>query len=474
MLNFEFTWRWIAMKPKEAGLNKTSAWSCIDRAATEAFATEYMSVVGHAKTEREFVKEATRIAETAGYKNADPLSSKPLPKGDKLFFVNRGKNAVLVRLGRLPLSRGVNMVAAHVDAPRIDIKQNPLFESTGLGLFQTHYYGGIKKYQWVTIPLALHGVIYDKNGKELQLHIGEEDGDPVFNISDILPHLGQAQAEKKMSEGVAGEALDAIVGHIPSTAKDEKSPVRDNVLKLLAEQFNLDERSFAAAELELVPAMRPRDVGFDRGLMLAYGHDDRICGYTALRGLVDQKTVPERTQIVFLADKEEIGSDGDTGMQSEFLELIIECLIRETKEKTTVRQVFWNSLALSADVDAGMDPNYLDVFESANAATVGNGIVITKFTGSRGKSSAHDASAETLHKVLGLLDGSQVPWQVAEMGKVDVGGGGTVAKFLSKRGIETLDAGPALLSMHAPQELASKADLYACYLAYRNFLERAR
>jgi aspartyl aminopeptidase len=220
--------------------------------------------------------------------------------------------------------------------------------------------------------------------------------------------------------------------------------------------------------------MKPREVGFDRGLILAYGHDDRICGYTALRGLLDQKKEPERTQVVFLADKEEIGSDGDTGMQSEFLELVIERLILETGEKTTVRQVFWHSMALSADVDAGMDPNYLDVFEPTNAATVGNGIVITKFTGSRGKSSAHDASAETLHKVLGLLDEAKVPWQVAEMGKVDVGGGGTVAKFLSKRGIETLDAGPALLSMHAPQELASKADLYACYLAYKTFLEKAR
>jgi aspartyl aminopeptidase len=461
-------------KSKEVGLNKTSAWSSVDRTATDKFAAEYMSLMRDAKTEREFVEAATAIAEAAGYKVADPLSAKPLPRGGKLLFINRGKNAVLVKLGKLPLGQGLNMVAAHVDAPRIDVKQNPLFESTGLALFQTHYYGGIKKYQWVTIPLALHGVIYDKNGKKLQLHIGEAESDPVFNISDILPHLGQAQAEKKLSEGVTGEALDAIVGHIPARGKDDKSPVRENVLKLLAEQLNLEERSFAAAELELVPAMKPRYVGFDRGLMLAYGHDDRICGYTALRGLIDQKAVPERTQVVFLADKEEIGSDGDTGMQSEFLELVVERLIQETKEKTSVRQVFWSSMALSADVGAGMDPNYLDVFEPTNAATVGNGIVITKFTGSRGKASSHDASAETLHKVLGLLDQSQVPWQVAEMGKVDVGGGGTVAKFLSKRGIETLDAGPALLSMHAPQELASKADLYACYLAYGAFLERAR
>jgi len=366
------------------------------------------------------------------------------------------------------------MVAAHVDAPRIDVKQNPLFESTGLGLFQTHYYGGIKKYQWVTIPLALHGIIYDKAGKKLHLRIGEEPGDPVFNISDILPHLGQAQAEKKLSEGVSGEALDAIVGHVPADDKDDKTPVRTNVLRMIADQLNVGERAFAASELELVPAMEPREVGFDRGLILAYGHDDRICGYTALRGLLDQKNDPERTQVVFLADKEEIGSDGDTGMQSEFLELVIERLILESGEKTSARHVFWSSMALSADVDAGMDPNYLDVFEPSNAATVGNGIVVTKFTGSRGKSSAHDASAETIHKVIGLFDEAKVPWQCAEMGKVDVGGGGTVAKFLSKRGIETLDAGPALLSMHAPQELASKADLYACYLAYGAFLEKAR
>jgi aspartyl aminopeptidase len=276
-----------------------------------------------------------------------------------------------------------------------------------------------------------------------------------------------------MSEGVSGEALDAIVGHVPAGNSDDKTPVRTTVLKLLADQLNVEEKAFASSELELVPAMKPREVGFDRGLMLAYGQDDRICGYTALRGLLDQKGEPDRTQVVFLVDKEEIGSDGDTGMQSEFLELVIERLIQMTGEQTTARRVLWNSIALSADVGAGMDPNYLDVFEAANAATVGNGIVITKFTGSRGKSSAHDASAETLHKILVLLEEGGVPWQVAEMGKVDVGGGGTIAKFLSKRGIETLDAGPALLSMHAPQELASKADLYSCYLAYRTFLERA-
>src|SRR5450830_1815863 len=454
------------MKSKEIGLNKTSAWSSIDRTATDKLAAEYMSVIKDAKTEREFVDATTVIVEASGYRTADALSAKALPKGGKLIFINRGKNAVIVRLGKRPLGEGVNIIAAHVDAPRIDVKQNPLFES--------HYDGGIKKYQWVTIPLALHGVIYDKTGKKLQLHIGEEDTDPVFNISDILPHLGQAQGEKKLSEGVSGEALDAIVGHVPADDKDDKTPVRTNVLKMLAEQLNIEEQAFAASELELVPAMKPREVGFDRGLILAYGHDDRICGYTALRGLLDQKKEPERTQVVFLADKEEIGSDGDTGMQSEFLELVIERLILETGEKTTARHVFWSSMALSADVDAGMDPNYLDVFEPTNAATIGNGIVITKFTGSRGKYSAHDASAETLHKVLGLLDEAKIPWQVAEMGKVDVGGGGTVAKFLSKRGIETLDAGPALLSMHAPQELASKADLYACYLAYKTFLEKAR
>lgn len=461
-------------KSQESGLNKSSAWKTVDRKETERLAVEYMSVLADAKTEREFVEAAVVMAEAAGYKTVNVLSPKPLPKARKLLFINRNKNAVLVRMGQRPLSEGFNMVAAHVDAPRIDVKQNPLFESTGLSLFQTHYYGGIKKYQWVTIPLALHGVIYDKNGKKLQLRIGEEPGDPVFNISDILPHLGQAQAEKKMSEGITGEALDAIVGHIPDAAAGDKTPVRTHALQILADQLNIDEKAFAASELELVPAMKPREVGFDRGLILAYGQDDRICGYTALRGLLDQKKDPERTQVVFLVDKEEIGSDGDTGMQSEFLELVMERLIEMTGEKTTAARIFWNSMALSADVGAGMDPNYLDVFEPSNAATVGNGIVVTKFTGSRGKSSAHDASAETLHKVLDLLDDSHVPWQVAEMGKVDVGGGGTVAKFLSKRGIETLDAGPALLSMHAPQELSSKADLYSCYLAYRAFLEKAR
>lgn len=456
------------------GLNKTSAWNSMNDETVDRFAKEYMSVLGDAKTEREFVSSASALAQKHGYKLADALSSKPLPKGGKLIFVNREKNAVLVHLGKNKLAGGINLVAAHADAPRIDVKQNPLFESSGLELFQTHYYGGIKKYQWVTIPLALHGVIFDRAGKELQVHIGEDSGDPVFNISDILPHLGQIQAEKKLNEGVAGEALDAIVGHIPANDQEDKTPIRSRILGILAKQFNLDERSFAEAELELVPAMKPREVGFDRGLMLAYGHDDRICCYTALRGLLDQDAPADRTQIVFLADKEEIGSEGDTGMQSEFLELVVERLLQSLGEEASVRQVFWNSMALSADVGAGMDPNYLDVFEPSNAATIGNGIVITKFTGARGKSGAHDASAETLHKVVGLFNAAKVPWQVAEMGKVDIGGGGTVAKYLSKRGIETLDAGPALLSMHAPQELASKADLYSCYLAYKAFLQKAR
>jgi aspartyl aminopeptidase len=461
-------------RARETGLNKESAWKGLDRKAADLFAREYMTVLGAAKTEREFVDASVAIARERGYKLVDATSLKPLPRGTKFVFVNRGKNAVLVKLGKRPLFEGMNIVAAHVDAPRIDIKQNPLFESTGLAMLQTHYYGGIKKYQWVTIPLALHGVIYDREGKKLELRIGESDGDPVFSISDILPHLGQAQAEKKMSEGVTGEALDVIVGHIPVSSQDEKQPVRAGVVEELVRQFNLDDRSFAAAELELVPAMRPREVGFDKGLMLAYGHDDRICGYSSMRALLDDKEPCERTQMVFLADKEEIGSDGDTGMQSEFLELVVEKLLDAAKEAVSARQVFWNSTALSADVSAAMDPNYLDSFEASNAATIGNGIVITKYTGSRGKSAAHDASAETLYRLIQLLDQNHVRWQVAELGKVDVGGGGTVAKFLSKRGIETLDAGPALLSMHAPQELASKADLYACYLAYRSFLSAPR
>lgn len=460
-------------KSTTVGLNKTSAWSLVKSETADEFAEEYMEMLGQAKTEREFVSAASALAQKKGYKVVDPLSSQPLPKGGKFIFINRGKNAVFVRLGKKKLSEGVNLVAAHADAPRLDIKQNPLYESSGLGLFQTHYYGGIKKYQWVTIPLALHGVIFDKAGKELELHIGEESGDPVFDISDILPHLGQIQAEKKLNEGVAGEALDAIVGHIPVQDKEDKTPIRSHLLSVLAKELNLDERSFAEAELELVPAMKPREVGFDRGLMLAYGHDDRICCYTAFRGLIDQAAEPERTQVVFFADKEEIGSEGDTGMQSEFLELVVERLLRSLGEKASVRDVFWSSKALSADVGAGMDPNYLDVFEPSNAATIGNGIVITKFTGARGKSGAHDASAETLHSVISIFNAAKVPWQVAEMGKVDIGGGGTVAKYLSKRGIETLDAGPALLSMHAPQELASKADLYGCYLAYKSFLQHA-
>ncbi len=443
-----------------------SAWFKIDKRHAMDFAESYKQFISTNKTERETVSFVWDELVKMGFKRL----LKPGYDGGNFFAVNDLKSILIFREGKTGIENGINIVVAHIDSPRIDIKQNPLYEKFDVAMLRTHYYGGIKKYQWATIPLALHGVIVLKNGEKVEISVGEQVDEPVFVISDLLPHLGRKQMEKPAREVIEGEALDPVAGSIPIKDEKDKVSVKKAILSLLHEKYGIVEEDFISSELTLVPAGAARDVGFDRGAITSYGHDDRICAYTAFRALVDAQSF-ERPALVMLMDKEEIGSEGISGSQSDFLEYVLEEYMKKNGiENVSVREVLHRSFALSADVNAAIDPLYPEVFEEQNAAKFGHGIVVTKFTGSGGKYSASDASAELVFAIRDLFNKSSVPWQIGELGKVDVGGGGTIAKFMARRGIETIDAGPALLSMHAPHEIASKADLYASYLAYKTFL----
>ncbi len=442
-----------------------NAWLTLDKREVMDFGESYKQFISAYKTEREVVSFVRNEAEKLGFKD---LFGDDYTGGD-FFAVDDDKSIFVFKRGKKEISSGLNIVVAHIDSPRIDLKQNPLYEKFEIALLKTHYYGGIKKYQWATLPLALHGVVMLKNGEKLEFAIGEAPDDPVLIISDLLPHLGRKQIEKPAKNVIEGEALDPIIGTIPVEEKD-KVNVKKAILSLLNERFGIVEEDFISSELTLVPAGGARDVGMDRGAITAYGHDDKICAYTAFRALTDSE-IPEKSSLIMLMDKEEIGSEGTSGSQSEFLEYVIERYLKTNGlNNVSVRDVFFNSFALSADVNAAVDPLYPDVFEEQNSAKFGHGIVVTKFTGSGGKFGASDASAELVFAIRTLFNGKNIPWQIGELGKVDIGGGGTIAKYLAKRGIETIDAGPALLSMHAPYEIASKADLYASYLAYKAFL----
>jgi aspartyl aminopeptidase len=445
-----------------------NAWEILDKGAIENFSEDYKQFISKAKTEREAVSVLKSEAESLGF--VDLLSA--TKSSDKFLAVNDRKNIFLLREGKSDITEGINFVFAHLDSPRIDIKQNPLYEGFDVSMFKTHYYGGVKKYQWVSTPLALHGVIILKDGTKLELAIGEEPNDPLFVISDLLPHLARKQMEQNAKEFINAEALDPIVGSMPSPDEKEKERFKANILSILNEKYGIVEEDFLSSELTLVPAGCARDIGFDRSAVLSYGHDDRICSYTGAKALFDLAE-GDKTSIVLLFDKEETGSDGKTGAQSDFLEYALEkYLALRGLDKDLLRGVFYHSSAISADVSAALDPLYRDVFEEQNAAIFGRGIAVTKVTGSGGKYSASDASAELVFAIRKLFNENKVPWQMAELGKVDAGGGGTVAKFMAMRGIETIDAGPALLSMHAPFEIASKADIYSSYLAYKSFLEK--
>lgn len=453
---------------------KENGWNCIDnREAVFDFSEGYKKFLDGAKTEREFVTEGIKLAEKNGFVNAEKKDK--LTAGDKVYYVNRGKNLVLAVIGKEDIENGINYVVSHVDSPRLDLKGNPLYEDLDLAYMKTHYYGGIKKYQWASLPLALHGVVVLASGEKVEIIIGEKDDDPVFTIPDILPHLSaKIQGDRKTGEVIKGEELQIIVGSIPSSVedKDVKEKIKYTVLEILNRDYGMIEEDFISAELELVPAGRCRDLGFDRSMIGGYGQDDRICGYTSMMAIIDLKEIPERTAVCFLADKEEIGSTGSTGLKSDYINYITGDMVHKLKgnfNEMMLRKTLWNSNAMSSDVNAGIDPIFRSVHDAQNAAKIGYGVVVTKYTGARGKSGTNDADAEYVGKIRKMLNDAKVNWQIGELGKVDEGGGGTVAMYLAHLGINTIDIGPALLAMHSPFEVSSKLDVYETYRAYKVF-----
>ena len=453
-----------------------NGWTKIDEQKKKdifEFAEGYKRFLNIAKTEREFIDETVRVVEAQGFINAEKLDS--LKTGDKVYYLNRGKNIVLAVIGKEEVEKGVNFIVSHADVPRLDLKGNPLYEDTELAMLKTHYYGGIKKYQWVSIPLALHGIVILENGEKLNISLGEDENDPVFTIPDILPHLARkVQGERKAADVIKGEELNIIIGSVPSTTEEKeiKEKVKYAVLEKLNEKYGMVEEDFISAELQIVPAFKAKDVGLDRGIVGAYGHDDRICGYTSLRAILDLEETPNRTAICFIVDKEEIGSSGSTGLESNYIEYFMADIINKVNgeyNEINLKKTLWNSRALSADVNDAINPMFKEVHDSLNAAKIGYGIVLTKYTGSGGKYSSNDADAEFVHEMRTLLNKNDITWQIGMLGKVDEGGGGTVAKYLANFGIRTIDAGPALLAMHSPFELASKFDIYETYKAYKVF-----
>ena len=425
------------------------------------YAEGYKRYLDLGKTEREALRESVRMAESFGFKEYR-LGDK-ITKGDKLYYNNRGKNLFLFSVGEEPINEGIRLTVAHIDAPRIDLKQCPLYEDGGMGFFKTHYYGGIRKYQWVATPLSLHGVIATADGSVIDVNIGEDDTDPVFYINDLLPHLGQEQSKLPLSEGIKGEQLNVLVGSMP---EGEDNSIKLKVLKLLNEKYGTTEEDLLSAELCVVPAAKARDVGLDRSLIGAYGHDDRVCAYPILTALFDTLDTKHTTMCV-LADKEETGSDGPSGMQCELLLDIINELATNLGGNPAIIRA--NTKCLSADVSAAYDPNFPEVFEKRNTPLLSCGAVFTKFTGSRGKSGTNDASAEYIAWLRSVLAKDSVVWQAGELGKVDCGGGGTVAKYISKHNIDTIDLGVPVISMHAPFEVVSKVDVYETYRAVKAF-----
>ena len=472
-------------------MERKNAWKEYSEADLEqlnAVAAGYIDFISDNKTERECASAAIKQAQAAGYKPLEEAISagRALKPGDKVWAHTHGKALVLIHIGTKPIENGLNILGAHIDSPRLDLKQNPLYESHDLALLDTHYYGGIKKYQWVTIPLALHGVVAKTDDTVVDVVVGEDPSDPVFCITDILPHLGAEQMKRDAGKIVMGEDLDVVVGHAPlvidkadEELSDEekeakKSPVKALVCKLLKEKYGIEEEDFLSAEIEVVPAGRARDLGFDRSMVLGYGQDDRVCAYTSL---IAQLAVeqPERTAVCILVDKEEIGSVGATGMESLFFENAVAEVMELAGEggQLKLRRALANSRMLSSDVSAGIDPNYASVFETKNAAYCGRGLVFNKYTGARGKSGSNDASAEYVARVRKVMDDAGVHFQTAELGKVDAGGGGTIAFIPAKYDMDVIDSGVAVLSMHAPWEVTSKADIYEAYRGYQAFLLNA-
>ncbi len=449
------------------------------RKAVFDYAERYRSFISQCKTERECTAYFIEAAKKAGFKDLDAIIKKgtKLKKGDKVYRSNHGKALSLFVIGSESIENGMNILGAHIDSPRLDLKQNPLYEDTDLAMLETHYYGGVKKYQWVTLPMALHGVIVKTDGTVVNVSIGDKPGDPVFGISDLLIHLSADQLEKKASKVIEGEDLNVLFGSIPLNAvkdEDKKEAVKNNILKLLAKEYKIEEADFISAEIEVVPAGEARDYGIDRSMVMGYGHDDRVCAFPSFDAIIDAKP-GKRTYACLLVDKEEIGSVGATGMESRFFENTVAeiCQLTGYTSDISVRRALQNSKALSSDVSAAFDPNYPSVMEKNNCCYFGNGLVFNKYTGSRGKSGSNDASAEYVGNVRAIMEGSDVSYQTSELGKVDQGGGGTIAYILGNYNMSVIDSGVGVMNMHAPWEIISKVDLYEAYRGFVAFLEKA-
>lgn len=451
-----------------------------DRKKVDEVCERYKKCLNQGKTERECVAAAVEMAEEKGYKelyrvieNGDPVKA-----GDKLYAVQMDKSVVFFQVGKKLLSEGMNILGAHIDSPRIDVKQNPLYEKDGFAYFDTHYYGGIKKYQWTTIPMAIHGVIAKKDGTVVKICIGEHDDEPVFVITDLLVHLAGEQMTKKVAEVVTGENLDLLIGNCPieqteTLEKEEKEALKENILQILSDTYGIEEEDFLSAELEIVPAGKARDLGFDKSMILGYGHDDRVCAFTSVFALLDMADeVTDTTLCCLLVDKEEIGNVGATGMASHFFENAVAELVAATERDSQilVRRALANSRMLSSDVSAGYDPLYTSAFEKNNAAFLARGLAFNKYTGSRGKRGASDANAEYVAQIRKIMDDASVMYQFSEMGKVDVGGGGTIAHIMAEYGMNVIDCGVSVMNMHAPYEVVSKADVYEAVRGYTAFL----
>ena len=452
---------------------KDNGWETLDSNQKEEvfdLSKKYMDFLNIAKTERELIKHARKLANENGYK--DIMEFDTLKPGDKIYFVNREKSMYLAIIGEKSIEEGLHIIGSHVDSPRLDLKPNPLYEDTGLAYFKTHYYGGIKKYQWTTIPLSIHGVIVKANGEKIEVNIGEDEEDPIFTITDLLPHLAQEQMEKKLKNGVDGEDLNLLIGSIPYSSSKISEKVKLNILNILNQKYGITEADLTSSEIELVPAFKARSLGFDGSMVAAYGQDDKVCAYTSLHAMMELENV-KNTAVCILSDKEEIGSMGNTGMESHMFDFFISEILNKlgVNRPNLLDKVFCFSKMLSSDVDAGFDPIYASVSDKHNAGFLGKGISLNKYTGARGKSGASDANAEYVAWVRNILERNDIKYQIAELGKVDIGGGGTIAYIIANKGADVIDCGVPVLSMHAPYEVTSKYDIYSAYKTYKAFWE---
>lgn len=450
---------------------KENGWETVEESKKQEifnFSKGYIEFLNKAKTEREFIQETIKLARQNGYK--DIMEFEKLQPGDKIYFINREKSMYLAIIGTENIEKGLHIIGSHVDSPRLDLKPNPLYEDTELAYLKTHYYGGIKKYQWTTIPLSIHGVIVKPNGEKITVNIGEDENDPIFTITDLLPHLAQEQMEKKLKNGIDGEDLNLLIGSIPYKDEKAKEKVKLNILNILNQKYGIIEADLQSSELEIIPAFKARSLGFDSSMVAAYGQDDKICAYTSLAAMMTLENV-KNTAVCILSDKEEIGSMGNTGMESHMFDFFISEILNklEINKPNLLDKVFCFSKMLSSDVDAGFDPIYASVSDKLNAGFLGKGISLNKYTGARGKSGASDANAEYVAWIRNILEKNSIKYQIAELGKVDIGGGGTIAYILANKGADVIDCGVPLLSMHSPYEVTSKFDIYSAFETYKAF-----